>query len=110
MGGERTGRDAVARWLGRVGRLGKQLHIKVGDVWVSGWPWNTTVIVRWDSVDPSVIMSDGSTYMNHGVHIIRMKWGKVYDIDVNEDSQRVAENMKSQLAAGVEEAGAPPLT
>jgi uncharacterized protein with PhoU and TrkA domain len=46
---------------------------------------------------------------NHGVHIVRMRWGKVVDIDANEDSQLVAESMKVLAAHGVQEALADPI-
>jgi hypothetical protein len=39
-------------------------------------------------------LPDGSPYNNHGVHIIRMRWGKVFDIDANEDSQLVAASLQ----------------
>jgi hypothetical protein len=43
-------------------------------------------------------------YNNHGVHIIRMRWGKVFDIDANEDSQLVAASLQIWAAHGVNEA------
>jgi ketosteroid isomerase-like protein len=87
LGGERHDRDALGRWFERLGRLAPALQLTVYDVWVKGWPWNTTVIIRWSAVQD---LPDGSPYNNHGVHIIRMRWGKVFDIDANEDSQLVA--------------------
>ena len=38
-----------------------------------------------------------------------MRWGKVVDIDANEDSQVVAESMKVLAAHGVQEALADPI-
>jgi ketosteroid isomerase-like protein len=54
-------------------------------------------------------MPDASPYENHGVHIIQMRWGKVVDIDANEDSQLVAEALKIAAAHGVQEAVAEPI-
>jgi hypothetical protein len=54
---------------------------------VIGKPWNTTVIMRWSGVQT---LPDKSPYDNRGVQAIRMRWGKVFDIDANEDSQLVA--------------------
>ena len=71
-------------------------------------PWDTTVIIRWTATDQD--NPDGSPYRNHGVHIIRMKWFKVVDIDANECSETVARSMDSKKAAGWEEAGMPQLT
>jgi ketosteroid isomerase-like protein len=73
---------------------------------VKGWPHNTTIVMRWIA---SQTLPDGSPYENHGVHVIRMRWAKVVDIDANEDSQAVAEYLKSIAAQGVEEALAAPI-
>ncbi len=106
LGGERHDREALGRWLGRLARLGTKLHLTVRDVWVKGLPHNTTIIVRWTATDD---LPDGSAYHNHGVHIIRMRWGKIVEIDANEDSQAVAESLKMRSAYGIEEASAPPI-
>jgi ketosteroid isomerase-like protein len=106
LGGERHDREALSRWLGRLARLGPGMKLTVRDVWVKGLPHNTTVIVRWTNTDS---LPDGSRYENHGVHIIKVRWGKIVDIDANEDSQAVAEALKMRAALGVEEAAAPPI-
>jgi ketosteroid isomerase-like protein len=106
LGGERHDRDALRRWFERLGRLAPTLQLTVHDVWVKGGPWNTTVIMRWSAVQD---LPDGSPYNNHGVHIIRMRWGKVFDIDANEDSQLVAVSLQIWAKYGVNEALADPI-
>jgi ketosteroid isomerase-like protein len=106
LGGERHDREALGRWLDRLAKLGPNMKLTVQDVWVKGLPHNTTVIVRWTNSDTG---PDGSAYSNHGVHIVKMRWGKIVDIDANEDSQAVAEWLKLQAKHGVEEALAPPI-
>jgi ketosteroid isomerase-like protein len=54
-------------------------------------------------------MPDGSAYVNRGVHVVRMQWGRIVDIDANEDSQIVAESLKVLAAHGVAEALAEPI-
>lgn len=103
LGGERHDREALGRWFARLGRLGKHLTITVEDVWVKGLPHDTTIIVRWSATDQ---IPDGLPYRNRGVHIVKMRWGKIVDIDAHEDSQAVAEGLKRQAALGVEEASA----
>jgi hypothetical protein len=39
IGGERHDKEAMSRWLERVGRVLPNLHIKVNDIWVKGWPF-----------------------------------------------------------------------
>ena len=106
LGGERHDREALGRWFARLGRLGSTLQITAHEVWVKGWPWDTTIIVRWSATQD---MPDHSPYLNRGVHIVRMKWGKIVDIDANEDSQVVAEALKVFAAHGLEEALAAPI-
>ncbi len=106
LGGERHDREALRLWFERLGRLTPGLVLNVEDVWVKGLPHNTTVVMRWSATDTRI---DGSPYRNHGVHIIRMRWGKVFDIDANEDSQAVAQNLALLAAHGVAEATAPPI-
>ena len=101
LGGERHDRETLGRWFDRLGRLAPTLKLTIRDVWVTGWPWNTTVTLRWTGVQD---MPDGSPYNNHGVHIVRMRWGKVFELDANEDSQLVAEGLQIWAAHGVKEA------
>ena len=71
-----------------------------------GWPLEYD---RHHAVVRSPGSPDGSPYNNHGVHIIRMRWGRVFDIDANEDSQLVAASLQIWAAHGVNEALAAPI-
>lgn len=106
LGGERHDKDALRRWFQRLFRLSPTLKLTVHDVWVKGLPNNTVIIIRWTTTQT---MPDDSPYHNHGVHIIRMRWFKIVDIDANEDSQAVTESMKVFAAHGNEEALADPI-
>jgi len=106
LGGERHDREALRQWFGRLGRVGKHLTLTVQDVWVKGLPNDTTIIIRWSATDT---LPNGAPYQNRGVHIVKMKWGKVVDIDAHEDSQAVAENLGKLAALGVMEAKAPQI-
>jgi ketosteroid isomerase-like protein len=107
LGGQRHTRDALGKWLDRLGRLVPSLHLTITDMWVKGWPWNTTVVIRWTG---TATFPDGSPYHQHGVHIVTLRWGKVTAIDANEDSQAVTELMAALAATGVTEATAAPIT
>ena len=91
IGGERHDKEAMRRWLERVGRVFPNLHIKVNDIWVKGGPWHTTVFVQWDAT--ATLLNGDSSYFNRGFHVITMRWGKVYSLDVFEDSQEVARGL-----------------
>ena len=106
LGGERHDREALGRWFARLGRLCPDLALQVQDVWVKGWPHDTTAIIRWTNTQTR---PDGTRYDNHGVHVVRMRWGKATSIDANEDSQAVAGLLDQLAAAGVAEASAAPI-
>jgi hypothetical protein len=40
----------------------------------------------------------------HGLHVFTLRWGKVYALDMFEDTQEVARGLAAQAAAGLEEA------
>ncbi len=106
MGGVRHDREALGRWFQRLGTVTPNLHLTVKDVWVKGWPGNTVILMRWEA---SATLLDGSAYHNRGVHVIRMRWGKVVDIDAHEDSQAVADCLERQARSGIVEAAAEPI-
>jgi hypothetical protein len=97
LSGEFHDREALREWFELLGRLGTGLNLLVHEVWVKRLLNDTTIIVRWSATNTRV---DGSSHNNHGVHIIRMCCFKVVDIDTNEDSQAVVENLliKAHLA------------
>jgi ketosteroid isomerase-like protein len=106
LSGERHDKDTLRAWFQRLGRLDPNLTLTVTDVWVTGGPWNTRIIIRWTATSA---FPDGSPYANHGVHIVHMRWGKILEIDANEDSQAVAEVLHARAAAGLDEAVAAPI-
>lgn len=61
-------------------------------------PRNTIVIMRRSAVQD---VPDGSPNNNHGVRIIRMRWGEVFDIDAIEDSQLIAASLQIWAAHGL---------
>jgi GAF domain-containing protein len=75
------------------------LQIKVNNIWVKGGPWHTNVFVQWDA--KATLLNGDSSYFNRGFHVITMRWGKVYSLDVFEDSQEVARGLAIQAESGV---------
>jgi ketosteroid isomerase-like protein len=106
LGGTRHDTNALRRWFDRLGTVLPNIRFDVKDVWVKGWPWRTTVIVQWVA---TATLVNGDPYVNPGVHIIAMRWGKVYSLDVFEDSQAVAAGLAKQAEAGIQEAAAPKI-
>jgi ketosteroid isomerase-like protein len=105
LGGQRHDREHLRLWFERLGRLTPDLRLTVLDVWVKGFPHNTTAIVRWTSTAPRT----DAGYRNHGVHVIAVRWGKVAAIDANEDSQAVERLLRDLAEKGATEAAAEPI-
>lgn len=101
IGGERNDKETLRRWFERLARVLPNLQLTINDIWVKGPPWNTTVIVQWDG---AATLLNGGPYVQHAVHLITLRWGKIYALDVFEDSQEVARALSLQAQAGLEEA------
>lgn len=107
LGGERRGKQAVQQWFERMGRVFPTLHIVVDQVRVTGWPWNTTVFVRWRA--NAKLLDGQSSYVNNGVHVFHLRWGKVHSIEEYFDSQAADRALAIQADAGLDEAAAKPI-
>lgn len=106
LGGTRHSTAAVGRWFERVYRLLPDLGFKVKRIAVSGWPWNTTATAEWRSTATSVT---GEPYVNDGVHIVRLRLGKIVSMHVYLDTKVLADVCRVMADRGVEEAAAPPI-
>ena len=106
LGGTRHDTETLRRWFNRLGTVLPNIQFDVKNVWVKGPPWRTTIFAQWVA---TATLANGDPYINPGVHIITMQWGKVYSLDVSEDSQAVATGLAKQAQAGIEEAAAPKI-
>jgi ketosteroid isomerase-like protein len=101
LGGERHDKKALLRWFKRLGSVQPKLQIKVNNIWVNGWPGNTTVFVQWDG---SATLLNGEAYVNRGLHVFNLRWGKVYSLEEFQDSEAAANALAIQAEAGLKEA------
>jgi ketosteroid isomerase-like protein len=106
LGGERHDKQSVRRWFERLVRVLPTLRITVTDVTVKGWPWNTRVFAQWDG---NATLNDGTPYINRGLHVFTLRWGRVYALEEFQDSQAAANGLAAQAAAGLNEAAAEPI-
>lgn len=99
-----SGADLRA-WFERFLRLLPARRFEIQRLAVSGPPWNQQlgahVVIR--------AVVDGEAYVNQFGHFLRLRWGKVVEDIIVEDTQRWARACDRLVAAGVAEAGAPPL-
>ncbi|MHA6688599.1 nuclear transport factor 2 family protein [Mesorhizobium sp. A556] len=106
LGGERRSKEAMRRWFERLGRVLPTLQLTINHVWVKGWPWHTTVFVEWDS---AATLLNGASYVNRGIHVFTLRWGRVHALEEFQDSQAAARGLAAQAAAGLEEAATEPI-
>jgi ketosteroid isomerase-like protein len=97
---------AVGRWFERVFRLLPDLSFKVKRIAVSGWPWDTTATAEWQSTATS---ATGKPYLNDGVHIVRLRMGKIVSMHVYLNTQVLADICRDMADGGIEEAAASPI-
>jgi len=102
LGGERHDKEDVRR----LGRVLPTLRLTVNNIWVKGWPWHTTVFAEWDA---TATLRDGDAYVNRGLHVFTLRWGRVYALEEFQDSQEAARGLAAQAAAGLKEAVAEPI-
>jgi hypothetical protein len=67
---------------------------------VQGWPWNTLVATRLAIAAPR---ADGSVYQNEAMQFLRLRWGKVVEDRLHEDTYKLVIELQKRL--GNEETG-----
>jgi ketosteroid isomerase-like protein len=106
LGGTRHSVEAMRQWFKRLYLLAPKLSFTIKSIAVSGFPWDTTIAVEWvDAAQPA----DGSEYINEGVHIIKMRWGKVVYLHAYLDTQLLGALSQRLAAYGIAEASALPI-
>lgn len=86
--GEHRGKDAIAAFLQRFVDAGLQGH--VSELFLSGPPWRTTLIARFD--DHASDHTGEEIYRNRTVLLARARWGRIVSQeDFYEDTQRIVE-------------------
>jgi ketosteroid isomerase-like protein len=83
LGAELRGKDAFLAWLRETAQRLPGLQFQVQDVLVAGWPWSTRVAVRLNIAAP---LPDGTTYRNEAVQWLGLRWGRMVDDWVLEDT------------------------
>jgi len=86
LGGERRGQDAVRDWFREMQRLFPGIRIEPLDVVVNGWPWNTVVATH---LAISATLADGRPYRNEGMQLLRLRWGRIVEDLVFEDTLKL---------------------
>ena len=85
LGGTRHTKVGLRAWFQRLFAVHPVLKFEIKHIASSGTPWDTTAVIEWRD---RAVMADGDTsYVNDGVHIIRLRWGKI--VRVRQDGNRM---------------------
>jgi ketosteroid isomerase-like protein len=106
LGGQRHTAAAMRNWFQRLFRLLPHLAFNIKHTAVSGPPWDTTIVVEWRD---TATLPGGAPYVNDGVHVIRMRWGRVTSLHAYLDTEILAVAFRKMAAEGVGEAEADPI-
>ncbi|MFN8376039.1 MAG: nuclear transport factor 2 family protein [Anaerolineae bacterium] len=106
LGGKRHTREAMRRWFQRLYCIFPNLQFEIKEILVKGYPWDTVAVVQW--VDRATPV-DGQPYVNEGVHVFRIRWGRGVGIYAYMDTQRIEEVCQRLVKLGIAEASAPPI-
>lgn len=106
FGGERNDSEMLRRWFQRVSTVFPNLRLEITDLFVKGMPWDTRASVFWTEYAD---LHTGETYINHGVHHVQLRWGRVTSLNIYLDTQLATNILDTLGASGVAEAIALPI-
>ena len=106
LAGTRREMSSIVPWYERLKTVFPDLHFEIESLAVTGLPWNTVAMVEWRD---HFTLRDGTRRGNQGVHVLRLKWGKVVSLRVYCDTQVLASVLSELQLQGVAEAGLPPI-
>jgi ketosteroid isomerase-like protein len=105
LGGTRTSMARTREWYGRLRELFPDLRFRIRRMAVSGAPWATVAMVEWTDH----FSVNGREESNQGVHVFRLRWGKVAGLTVYCDTQKLAAVCAAKSRAGLPVAAAAPI-
>jgi ketosteroid isomerase-like protein len=95
LGGERRGVALVRGWFTQLYQTFPGIRFDVREVLVAGWPWDTRVATHFAVSAPR---RDGSAYRNEGMQLARLRWGRIIEDRLYEDTQLLASELAARSA------------
>ena len=87
LGGECRGVAIVREWFQCFFQYFPGLHFEIQAVLANGWPWDTIAATRFSI---HARLSDGNVYDNVGMQFLRIRWGRIVEDYIYEDTQKIA--------------------
>jgi ketosteroid isomerase-like protein len=93
LGATLVGRDKFRDWLAAVFDRFPDITFDLREVIVSGWPWHTRIAVR---IAIAATLVDGTRYENEAVQWLTLRWGRMIDDWVLEDTLALGDACRRQ--------------
>lgn len=100
LGASFVGRDQFREWLRAVFSRFPDIAFDLRDVIVSGWPWRTRIAVR---IAIAATLVDGTRYENEAVQWLTLRWGRMIDDWVLENTLALDDACRRQPAFALTE-------
>ena len=106
LAGRRDTPTSNVAWYKRLATIFPDLRFEINNIVVNGWPWDTVATAEWQD---SFTLRDGRKGNNQGVHVFRLRWGKVTSLHIYTDTQKLSNYCQELSAQGVADATAVPI-
>lgn len=107
LGGTRRSQTTAKLWYQRLFRLFPDLCFQVKNVVISGLPWDTKVAVQFRV---ELTPPNAEPFYNEVAQFLHIKWGKITEMYLYEDTDKLSGLLKYLTNHGIEEASAAPIT
>ena len=92
LGGTFHGVDEIRGWFERLYQIFPDLHLEPERIVVAGPPWNTWVTIRFRV---AATLPSGASYANEGMQLLNIRWGRVLEDRLVEDTQALVAALRS---------------
>jgi ketosteroid isomerase-like protein len=106
LGGERHGQEEARAWFQKLHRFFPDLTLTPLEIVVVGLPWNTVVHTRFDV---TATLPGGVPYKNEGIQVLRLRWGKITEDRIYEDTAKLLKALEYLTQHGKDKAMTKPL-
>ncbi|WP_131738414.1 nuclear transport factor 2 family protein [Actinomadura roseirufa] len=93
LGADVRGPEEFRAWFARFAEQLPGVRLRLVDVVAGGWPWNTKVAVR---LEVTGTLADGTPYNNIAMQWATLRWGRMVDDLVVEDTLNLDKALRRQ--------------
>jgi ketosteroid isomerase-like protein len=93
LGADLRGRDEFRAWFTRFATCLPDVRLRLVDVATRGWPWHTRIAVL---LEATGTLDDGTEYRNTAMQWATLRWGRMVEDTVVEDTRTLAAALARQ--------------